>query len=270
MDRAQPDTAHAKPVIRVRDLHKRLDGTDVLRGISFEVQPMEVFVIMGPSGTGKSVLLKHLIGLLRPDDGGIFIWDLPVHALTEDRLDDLRKRIGVVFQGAALFDSLSVAENVAFPLRRHRRMDEPSIREAVATRLSLVGLEGKEDVMPAALSGGMRKRVGIARAIALNPEIVFYDEPTSGLDPPTARAVDSLIWRLRAYLGVTSVVVTHDLDSAFGVGDRIAVMSGGTLLAVGTPEEIEADRRPEIQQFIHPHTVQRTPSTSAAAGREKR
>lgn len=240
------------PVIRVRDLRKRLGQTDVLRGISFEVTPREIFVIMGPSGTGKSILLKHLIGLLRPDSGEILIWDMPVHALPDRELDKLRRRIGVVFQSGALFDSLTVGENVAFPLRRHTPSSEEAIREAVAVRLSLVDLQGKQDVMPAALSGGMRKRVGIARALALNPEIIFYDEPTSGLDPPTARAVDALIWRLRNYLGVTSVVVTHDLDTAFGIGDRIAVMAQGSLLAVGKPGEILAERRPEIRRLIHP------------------
>ncbi len=245
------------PVIRVRDLRKHLGQTEVLRGVSFEVAPREIFVIMGPSGTGKSVLLKHLVGLLRPDAGEIFIWNLPVHALDDAQLDDLRRRIGVVFQFGALFDSLTVSENVAFPLRRHRHVDEATVREAVAVRLSLVDLAGKEDVMPAVLSGGMRKRVGIARALALNPEIMFYDEPTGGLDPPTARAVDALIRRLRVYLGVTSVIVTHDLDTAFGIGDRIAVLWAGALLAVGTPEEILADTRLEVRRFLHPRNLGR-------------
>lgn len=244
-------------VIQVRSLRRALGGAQVLSDVSFEVKQGEIFVIMGPSGTGKSVLLKHLIGLLRPDAGEVYLWDIPIHERSEEDLDDVRKRIGVVFQAAALFDSLTVGENIAFPIRRHRDLDEPAVQEAVATRLSLVGLEGKEDAMPATLSGGMRKRVGIARAVALNPEIVFYDEPTGGLDPPTARDVDSLIWRLRAYLGMTSVVVTHDLDSAFGIGDRIALMGRGTLLAVGTPEEIEADRRPEIREFLHPRRIAR-------------
>ncbi len=256
-----------RPVIRVQDLRKRLDRTEVLRGISFDVAHEEIFVIMGPSGSGKSVLLKHLIGLLRPDAGEIFIWDMPVHALDGSHLDDLRQRIGVVFQSGALFDSLTVGENVAFPIRRHRRFDEAAIREAVAVRLSLVDLAGQEALMPAALSGGMRKRVGIARALALNPDIIFYDEPTSELDPPTARAVDALIWRLRNYLGVTSIVVTHDLDSAFGIGDRIAVMGAGRLLAVGTPQEILGDTRPEIREFLHPHHLRLLPATREQKGR---
>ncbi|HET6782091.1 MAG TPA: ABC transporter ATP-binding protein [bacterium] len=244
-------------VIQVRNLRRALGGAQVLSDVSFEVRQGEIFVIMGPSGTGKSVLLKHLIGLLRPDAGEIFLWDIPIHERSNEELDEVRKRIGVVFQGAALFDSLAVGENIAFPIRRHRDLEEPDVQEAVATRLALVGLEGKEDAMPATLSGGMRKRVGIARAVGLNPEIVFYDEPTGGLDPPTARDVDSLIWRLRAYLGMTSVVVTHDLDSAFGIGDRIALMGRGRLIAVGTPEEIEADKRPEIREFLHPRRIVR-------------
>lgn len=256
-EEAKALTAEDQVVIRVRNLRKAFNGNQVLSDVSFEVKAGEIFVIMGPSGTGKSVLLKHLIGLLRPDAGEISLWDVSIHERADEELDDLRRRIGVVFQGAALFDSLTVGENVAFPIRRHQKLDEPAVHEAVATRLSLVGLEGKEDAMPATLSGGMRKRVGIARAVALNPEIVFYDEPTGGLDPPTARDVDSLIWRLRSYLGMTSVVVTHDLDCAFGIGDRIALMGRGTLVAVGTPEEIEADQRPEIREFLHPRRIER-------------
>ncbi len=241
-----------EPVVSIRHLRKRIDGTEVLRDVSFDVLPGEIFIIMGPSGTGKSVLLRHLIGLLQPDAGEIFLWNSPVHGLRDEQLDRLRLRMGVVFQSTALFDSLTVAENVAFPMRRHRRMSEPMIREAVLTLLALVGLERAVDVMPAALSGGMRKRVAIARGLALNPDLIFYDEPTAGLDPPTSREVDALIARLRRELGVTSVVVTHDLETAFGIGDRIAMMTAGELLAVGTPGEIRSDPRPAIQRFINP------------------
>lgn len=243
------------PVITVRDLRKRLGAVDVLRGISLEVMPQEIFVVMGPSGTGKTVLLRHLIGLLAPDAGEIFLWDAPVHALRGGDLDAVLLRIGVVFQSAALFDSMTVADNVAFPLRRHRAESEIKIRESVATLLDLVGLTGAEDKMPAMLSGGMRKRVGIARALALSPDLVFYDEPTAGLDPPAAREVESLIWRLRRDLAVTSVVVTHDLLTAFGIGDRVALLMDGTVLAVGTPRDIMADPRPQLQEFIHPPPV---------------
>ncbi|HEU5169954.1 MAG TPA: ATP-binding cassette domain-containing protein [Gemmatimonadales bacterium] len=243
------------PVIRVRGLRKRLGPAEVLAGVSLEVQEREIFVIMGPSGTGKTVLLRHLIGLLRPDAGEIYLWDAPLHALEGEALDALRLRMGVVFQGAALFDSMTVAENIAFPVRRHRSESETMIRETVATLLELVGLPGAGEKMPATLSGGMRKRVGIARALALNPDLVFYDEPTAGLDPPAAREVESLIWRLRNDLAVTSVVVTHDLWTAFGIGDRVGVLMDGRLLAVGTPRDVMADPRPEIRSFIHPPPV---------------
>ena len=242
----------ADPVIRISHLRKRLNGTDVLRDVSFEVLAEEIFVIMGPSGAGKSVLLRNLIGLLRPDEGEILIWNEPVHAMREEEFDRLRLRMGVVFQSTALFDSLTVGENIAFPMRRHRQMNRRMIRTEVLDLLSLVGLEAAVDRMPAMLSGGMRKRVAIARALALDPDLVFYDEPTSGLDPPTSRDVDALIARLGRELGVTSVVVTHDLATAFGIGDRMAVLAGGALLAIGTPAQIRADQRPEVQRFINP------------------
>ena len=246
----------AMPVITVRGLRKRLGAVEVLRGVSLKVHPREIFVIMGPSGTGKTVLLRHLIGLLRPDAGEIYLWDAPLHALAGEALDAVRLRIGVVFQSAALFDSMTVGENVAFPLRRHRAVSEVKVRAAVSSLLELVGLPGLEDQMPATLSGGMRKRVGIARALALAPDLVFYDEPTAGLDPPAAREIETLIWRLRTDLAVTSVVVTHDLWTAFGIGDRVGVLMDGRLLAVGPPRDIMADPRPEIREFIHPRGVE--------------
>lgn len=249
-----------EPVIRVRGVRKRLGAAEVLRDVSLEVHSEEIFVIMGPSGTGKTVLLRHLIGLLRPDAGEIYLWDSPLHALEGEALDAVRLRMGVVFQSAALFDSMTVGENVAFPLRRHREESEIKIRESVATLLELVGLAGAQDKMPATLSGGMRKRVGIARALALSPDLVFYDEPTAGLDPPAAREVESLIWRLRADLAVTSVVVTHDLWTAFGISDRVGVMMDGQMITVGTPRDVMADPRPEIRQFIHPPPVREAPS----------
>src|SRR3990172_9908462 len=249
----------ADPVIRISHLRKRLNGTDVLRDVSFEVLAEEIFVIMGPSGTGKSVLLKNLIGLLRPDEGEILIWNEPVHAMREEEFDRLRLRMGVVFQSTALFDSLTVGENIAFPMRRHRQMNRRMIRTEVLDLLSLVGLEAAVDRMPAMLSGGMRKRVAIARALALDPDLVFYDEPTSGLDPPTSRDVDALIARLGRELGVTSVVVTHDLATPFRIRHPIAVLAGGALLAIGTPAQIRADQRPEVQRFINPGGVEERP-----------
>lgn len=248
--------ADLAPVIRVAHVSTHLDGVEVLRDVSFEVMSGEIFVLMGPSGTGKSVLLRTLIGLLRPDAGTIHLWDHAVHRIGEDELDRLRLRVGVVFQSTALFDSLTVAENVAFPMRRHRRMSPRKIRVEVLDLLELVGLPQVADRMPAALSGGMRKRVAVARALALDPDLIFYDEPTSGLDPPTSREMDALIAGLGKELGVTSVVVTHDLATAFGIADRLAVLAHGRVLAIGTPAEVRADRRAEVQRFINPGGVE--------------
>ena len=243
-------TGPSDVVVAVRDLWKSFGTVTALAGVSLAVRRGETHVIMGPSGCGKSVLLKHLVGLLKPDRGEVLVYDHPVHALPEVDLDALRIRIGVVFQSAALFDSLSVAENVAFPLRRHTPLPREAIASRVSELLALVELEGKELLMPSALSGGMRKRVGIARALAMRPSLILYDEPTGGLDPLTARTVDELILRLRADLGVTSVVVTHDLDSAFQLGDRLAVMDAGRLEVSGRPEEILASPNSFVRRFL--------------------
>jgi len=240
-------------VVSVRDLWKRFGATVALAGVSLSVRRRETRVIMGPSGCGKSVLLKHLVGLLRPDRGEILVFGQAVHAMPEAALDALRIRLGVVFQAAALFDSLSVAENVAFPLRRHRRMSETEIAARVTEMLAKVEMVGTESKMPAELSGGMRKRVGIARALALDPSLILYDEPTAGLDPLTARTVDDLILRLRDDLGVTSIVVTHDLDSAFRLADRLAVMDAGHLVAEGRTDEIRASTQPFVRRFLATH-----------------
>jgi phospholipid/cholesterol/gamma-HCH transport system ATP-binding protein len=246
-------------VVAVRDLWKTFDSTVALAGVSLQVYRGEIQVIMGPSGCGKSVLLKHLVGLLRPDRGEVFVFDRPVSSLPEAELDALRIQMGVVFQSAALFDSLTVGQNVAFPLRRHRRLPGREIEARVAELLALVEMEGTEGLMPSSLSGGMRKRVGIARALALQPSLILYDEPTSGLDPLTARTVDDLILRLRADLGVTSVVVTHSLDSAFRLADRLAVMDAGRLCAAGTPQEILASTVPFVRRFLDTHAIKVNP-----------
>ena len=243
-------------VVAVRDLWKTFDSVVALAGVSLAVRRGEIQVIMGPSGCGKSVLLKHLVGLLKPDRGEVRVFDHPVPELAESDLDALRMQMGVVFQSAALFDSLTVTENVAFPLRRHRRLPEHEVAQRVAGLLALVEMEGTEPLMPSALSGGMRKRVGIARALALSPTLILYDEPTSGLDPLTARTVDDLILRLRADLGVTSVVVTHSLDSAFRLADRLAVMDAGQLCAAGTPEEILASSVPFVRRFLDTRAIE--------------
>ncbi len=252
---ALPDGS-TETVVAVRDLWKTFDSVVALAGVSLAVRSGEIQVIMGPSGCGKSVLLKHLVGLLRPDRGEVRIFNRLVSALPEPELDALRMQMGVVFQSAALFDSLTVKENVAFPLRRHRRLSGEAIAARVSELLALVEMEGTEALMPSALSGGMRKRVGIARALALSPTLILYDEPTSGLDPLTARTVDDLILRLRADLGVTSVVVTHSLDSAFRLADRLAVMDAGQLCAAGTPDEILASSVPFVRRFLDTRAIE--------------
>jgi phospholipid/cholesterol/gamma-HCH transport system ATP-binding protein len=238
------------PVVMVQDLWKSFGDTVALAGVSLEVRAGQIQVIMGPSGCGKSVLLKHLVGLLRPNRGQVVVFGEPLHTLADDALDALRKRIGVVFQSAALFDSLTVGENVAFPLRRHRSMPAESLAARVRELLSMVEMEGSEPLLPSELSGGMRKRVGIARALALDPSLILYDEPASGLDPLTARTVDDLILRLRSDLGVTSVVVTHNVDSALRLADRLAVMDAGRLAAAGTPADILACQHPLVRRFL--------------------
>lgn len=245
-------------VVEVRDLWKSFGGRTALSGIDLHIREDEIQVIMGPSGCGKSVLLKHLVGLLRPDRGEVLVFDQPVHLLSEGALDAVRVQIGVVFQSAALFDSMTVGENVAFPMRRHRRMSDDSVAARVHELLALVGMDGTQKMAPSALSGGMRKRVGIARALALDPRLILYDEPTSGLDPITAHTVDSLILRLRKDLGVTSVVVTHSLDSAFHVADSLAVMDGGRLIASGSPQEILASQDPFVRRFLDTRAVEVT------------
>ncbi len=241
--------------IEVDALHKSFDGHEVLCGVSLAVEPGEAVAILGSSGAGKSVLLKHLVGLLRPDRGEVRIDGLPVHALPPLALDALRVQIGMVFQGAALLDSLTVAENVAFPLRRHRRLPEETIHRIVAEKLELVGMEKSAHLMPSELSGGMRKRVGIARALALDPRILLYDEPTAGLDPVTARSVDELMAHVRTATRTTTVFVTHDLLTVFRVADRVAVLDGGRIVAVHTPNSLLRSDHPVVQAFLRSSLV---------------
>jgi phospholipid/cholesterol/gamma-HCH transport system ATP-binding protein len=245
----------AEDVVVVCDLWREFGETTVLAGVSLRVRKGQIQVIMGPSGCGKSVFLKHLVGLLKPSRGEVLVFGQPVHALRDEEMDALRMQIGVVFQSAALFDSLTVADNVAFPLRRHRRLVETAVARRVSELLDMVEMEGTEHLMPSALSGGMRKRVGIARALALDPPLILYDEPTSGLDPLTARTVDDLVLRLRDTLGVTSVVVTHSVDSAFRLADRLAVMDAGRLAASGAPAEIMSCGHPFVQKFLDTRAV---------------
>jgi phospholipid/cholesterol/gamma-HCH transport system ATP-binding protein len=236
-------------VIIFRDVHKRFGPKQVLQGFSLTVQDGETLVILGYSGSGKSVALKHIVGLLEPDQGEVEVDGEIVHRLDREGLMALRSHIGFVFQFAALLDSMSVRDNIALGLKR-QRLGADDIAERVAESLALVDLEGTEDRFPAELSGGMRKRVGIARAIALKPRYLLYDEPTTGLDPVTAAVIDQLIVRAKKKLGVTGVVVTHDMRSAYTVGDRIAMLYKGKVRQVGTVEEIRETRDPGVRQFI--------------------
>ena len=236
-------------MIQFVDLYKAFDGKPVLAGVTLDVQDGETMVIIGYSGTGKSVALKHVVGLLQPDAGDVIVDGRPVAALDRAGLYGLRRDIGFVFQFAALFDSMSVADNVALGLRR-RRLSEDEIAERIREALALVDLTGAEQRMPAELSGGMRKRVGIARAIALRPRYLLYDEPTTGLDPVTSAVMDQLMVRTREHLGVTGIVVTHDMRSAYAVGDRIAMLYEGRIRQVGRVAEIQQTGDPVVRQFI--------------------
>jgi len=237
-------------MIRIADLHKSFGPTKVLQGVNLEVGEGETMVVIGQSGSGKSVLLKHIIGMLKPDRGRIFIDDVEITGLREDALQEVLKKFGMLFQGAALFDSLTVGENVAFGLRRYTKHSRKEIEEIVSESLAKVGLRGVEDLMPHELSGGMKKRVGLARAIAYKPQIILYDEPSTGIDPIRADAINDLINQMKRDLCVTSVVITHDMVSCYKVADRVAMLYNGVIIEVGTPAEIQATRNPVVQQFI--------------------
>jgi len=236
-------------VIEFQDVHKAFGPKQVLTGFTLTVQDAETLVLIGYSGTGKSVALKHIVGLLHPDAGEVIVDGRVVPTLDRAGLNDLRRDIGYVFQFAALFDSMTVAENVALGLR-NRDLAEDEIAERVREALALVDLTGTDERTPAELSGGMRKRVGLARAIALRPRYILYDEPTTGLDPVTAAVIDRLMVRTREHLAVTGLVVTHDMRSAYTVGDRIAMLYEGRVRQVGTVAEIQETADPVVRQFI--------------------
>ncbi len=246
-----PDDADApRPMIEVEGLEKAFGSNRVLRGVDLTVRRGEILTLLGGSGTGKSVLLKHLVGLLRADAGRIRIDGREVAHLSERDWVEVRERVAYVFQGAALFDSLSVFENIAYGLREHRDLDESTLAARVADCLEAVGLAGIETRMPAALSGGMRKRVAVARAIALEPRVILYDEPTTGLDPANARRIGQLITSLRDRLRVTSVIVTHDLALCFGISDRVALLGEGYLLAIDSTQAMRSSTQPEVRSFL--------------------
>jgi len=237
-------------MIQLRGVSKRLGSKQVLDGLDLEIPTGITTVILGRSGTGKSVLLKHIIGLMKPDEGSIEIEGEDIAHMDEAELNRVRKRFGMLFQGAALFDSLTVGENVALPMREHLKLPEAEIRRRVAERLSWVGLQGVEDMKPASLSGGMKKRVGLARAVAIDPAYILYDEPTTGLDPIMSDVINELIRSIQKRMGVTSAVVTHDLHSAWKVGDRLALLHEGRVQFTGTPAEAQATNDLLVRQFI--------------------
>jgi phospholipid/cholesterol/gamma-HCH transport system ATP-binding protein len=237
-------------MIRIQGLRKRLGAKQVLDGVDLEIQNGETVVVLGPSGTGKSVLLKHILGLMMPDEGSIQVDGEEIVGRRERELNVMRRRFGMLFQGSALFDSMTVGENVGLALREHTRLAADEIERRVRERLEWVGLSKVEDMKPASLSGGMRKRVGLARAIAMDPQYVLYDEPTTGLDPIMADVIDRLIRSMQHRIGVTSIVVTHDLQSAFKVADRMAMLLGGRIVFMGTADEVRASRDPVVRQFM--------------------
>jgi phospholipid/cholesterol/gamma-HCH transport system ATP-binding protein len=236
--------------IRVLNLHKSFGDNHVLTGCDLEVREGESMVVIGGSGSGKTVLIKCIIGLIKPDRGEIYVDGSEITSLSERRMNEIRKKFGMLFQGGALFDSLRVWENIGFGLRQHTSLNEGEIRRIASEKLRLVGLKDIEDFMPAELSGGMKKRVSLARAIAMEPEILLYDEPTTGIDPIMADAINGLIVQMREKLNVTSIAITHDMKSAYKIADRIAMLYQGKIIEVGTPEETKNSPDLIVQQFV--------------------
>jgi phospholipid/cholesterol/gamma-HCH transport system ATP-binding protein len=240
----------SSPIIELIDVHKSFNEQKVLNGLNLQVQADQITVIIGQSGGGKSVLLKHMIGLIRPDRGKVLFEGVDTCCLDDKQLNDVRKNFGMLFQNAALFDSMTVAENVAFPLREHTRLKDDEIEQIVDFKLGQVGLKGARHKMPSDLSGGMKKRVGLARALALEPKIVLFDEPTTGLDPITADAIDRLIVDTQRHAKATYVVISHDIESTFKIADTVAMLYHGKIVEIGKPEAIKASENLVLQQFI--------------------
>ncbi len=246
-------------MIRFEKITKQFGQRKVLDDISFDIEKGEVFVIVGPSGTGKSVCLKHMVRLLTPTSGRVVIGDDVISEATGTRLEHLRERFGYLFQSGALLAWMNVTENVALPLREKTKLDEDQILKKVQETLAMVGLDNEGTKMPSEISGGMQKRAGLARAIVRDPEIVLYDEPTSGLDPVTARMIDQLIMRLNQQIGITSVVVTHDLQSALTIGNRIAMLKDGHVVELSPPAEFRKSQNPMVREFLDAQFI--TPET---------
>jgi len=237
-------------MIQIKDVWKSFEDNQVLHGVNLEVKRGDTMVIMGRSGCGKSVLLKLIVGLMKPDAGEIWVDGKEITTMKEKDINEVRKNIGMLFQSSALFDSMSVFENVAFMLFQHTSLSKEEIRDIVAEKLELVELPGTEELRPAELSGGMRKRVGLARALAINPDLVLYDEPTTGLDPITAEEINILIKNLSDRLKITSIAVTHDMKSAFTIASQMSMMHDGQIVATGTPEYMKQIEDPIVQRFI--------------------
>ena len=244
------ETTETQPIISVGDLRVQYGEREILHGINFEVSPGETLVILGGSGSGKSTLLRTLVGLERPSSGEVWIRGKNLNILLPSDWTELRKKIGISFQGGALFGSLTVGENVALPLREHTQLEDSTIEIIVRLKLEQVGLAGFQDYLPAELSGGMKKRAAVARALAMDPEILFFDEPSAGLDPIIAAGIDNLILKLKKAFRMTIVVVTHELASAFLIADRMILIDKGNIVANGTPAELQASSHPRVRQFL--------------------
>lgn len=247
-------SATTAPMITIENLDYRVGGRHILKNVNLTVYVGETLAVMGASGSGKTTLLKIIGGLVQPTSGRVYIGEADISRLPEDRLNRVRMVMGFVFQYAALFDSMTVADNVSFGVRKHYRYSREKIARIVQEKLRIVGMDGTQDLLPEQLSGGMQKRVGLARALAMEPLILLYDEPTSGLDPVTTTSIDELIMGLRDDYGVTSVMVSHHIPSIFRVADRIAMIYQGEILTVGTPDEIRQSNNEIVQQFIHGST----------------
>jgi len=237
-------------MIKLVDIYKSFNGQKVLDGLNLEIECGKITVVIGKSGGGKSVLLKHMIGLIIPDQGKVLVEGVDIGRLNDRQLNDVRKNFGMLFQNAALFDSMTVGENVAFPLRERTRLKQHEIDEIVEEKLLQVGLKNVTHKMPSELSGGMRKRVGLARAMALDPKIILFDEPVTGLDPITADAIDRLIIDMQKHTKATCVVISHDIDSIFKIAHTVAMLYHGKIIEIGTPDAVKSSENPALQQFI--------------------
>jgi phospholipid/cholesterol/gamma-HCH transport system ATP-binding protein len=250
MEQATSTATQPETMISLRNLRVSYGEREILHGINFDVMHGETLVILGGSGSGKSTLLRTLVGLEKPSSGEIWLKGKNIAAISSDEMDEIRKRIGMSFQGGALFGSMTVGENVALPLREHTRLEDSTIEIILRLKLDQVGLSGFENYMPSQLSGGMKKRAAVARALAMDPEILFFDEPSAGLDPIIAAGVDQLILELKQAFHMTIIVVTHELASAFLIADRMVLIDKGNVVAIGSKEEMQSSTHPRVRQFL--------------------